>query len=444
MKAFNIFLFFLLLVHFSYGQNQTIPENLSLEQAKELAIKNNPDYLLQTINTNIAVKQIEEIRTGKLPEVFGNYDLRRNLIIPTTPVPAIAFDPTAQEGELLPLKFSSNWMSNMGLNAKVNLFNPVLSGQIKEAGQMVELNRIEAEQTAQNLRYQTTLDYAALAIAERQLAMAAIDTLNAESIRKIATERLEKGTIKVTELNQTITAKNTTLTNYYRALNIRDVARAQLLADMGFDPMEYHDFKLNDDLERLIEHYQSVLNTAGESLTTQKWEQEQRLNTLQIENTKANLYPTLSLNGFLGANFFDNKFHIFDAANWYGNSFVNLSLNIPLTASWDRAKKVEILKLQSKAGEAQYRSSQNRIRLELSQTLRDIQFKETDLELSTQNLNIAQQDLETAQLQYEKGRLLNDELTRQQQAYQQAKNTYLQSVYDLLTAKIKLEKLRVE
>ena len=72
--------------------------------------------------------QVQEIqqkinRRKQLPLLTGEANLQRNLIIPVTPVPSIAFDPNAQPGEITPLKFATDWSAKAGLQVSWDVFN---------------------------------------------------------------------------------------------------------------------------------------------------------------------------------------------------------------------------------------------------------------------------------------------------------------------------------
>lgn len=97
-----------------------------MEEAVQKALDNRTEYQVSKLQEQIAGKQTEVARFGKISKIYGDYDLQRNLIVPTTPVPAKAFDPSAPEGELTPLQFSTKWTSGAGINASVDLFNPAL------------------------------------------------------------------------------------------------------------------------------------------------------------------------------------------------------------------------------------------------------------------------------------------------------------------------------
>ena len=130
-KLFSYLLVFALLFQDANSQNIPSSLDLTLQKAKELSKQNNPLLLARDVDVQAAREAIHEARLKKLPEVFGDFNLQKNLIIPTTPVPANAFNPGAPEGEILPLKFTTKHSGNTGINASYDVFNPVKNRQIK-------------------------------------------------------------------------------------------------------------------------------------------------------------------------------------------------------------------------------------------------------------------------------------------------------------------------
>ena len=420
---------------------QELPSKLSLKEAQAIALKNHPDLKLNELNTAIAQKQSEQLKTKKIPEISGNYDLRRNLIIPVTPVPAIAFNPTSKEGDLIPLKFATNWTSNTGLTAKMNLYNPLLKNQLEESQQQVVMSQLETETTRHNLKFLIANDYAAAAIAIKQLSLAENDTLAKTKILEIVQQRYDSGRVKITELNLARQNKNSSVSGFLQAKNIYENALAQLWADMGFNPEQNYPTNLQDDLDNLLN---SSIAERDKSLSKDFLTQQQKLNKIQLEGARSEVLPSLSLNGYLGANYFDNNFHIFDGSNWYGNSFLNLSLNIPLTQRYEKSKRMEIIRLQGLVNETQYNIQQSKLNVEKAKTIKNISFRENDLAYKKAQMNLAEASLRVASDQYADGRLFADELTQNDLLFQQSKNAYLQAAYELLLARLNLEKLNEE
>jgi len=110
----------------------SLPGSLSFNQAISMAIKNNPDLKIKDFDQLIATEQYNEAKLRMLPQIYGRYDIQRNLIIPSTLVPLGQFNPDLPPDELTPIKFGTNWTSIAGIFASVKLFDPQTIGDIKE------------------------------------------------------------------------------------------------------------------------------------------------------------------------------------------------------------------------------------------------------------------------------------------------------------------------
>lgn len=440
----KIRLLFLTLFCFTgvFGQNATVPKELSLNKAQQIAFENNPDFQVQILKSKISEKKVEQAKWGRIPDVYADYGLKCNLIIPTTPVPAKAFDPNAMEGELMPLKFATNWSSNAGLNLKYDLFNPQKYGEVKEAEQQTVLSEIDQQIEKNNLEYKVGKDYAASIIAKKQMELAIADTISKNKILKMTREQYDAGRMKITDLNLAQTNRNEAVSNFAEATKILATSKLQLLADMGFDPSIENAFTLSDSISNLLTVYNGNNDEGEGSLSLKKRTQQKELTEIRLHNARNGFLPTVSLNGYLGTNYYDNDFRYFDHKNWYGNSFVGLSLMLPLTQGLNRVKKIDDLQLQNKMDEVNYRAQQNQIQLEATKAKQEAHFQEENLKQKKKNMELSRHNWETAVDQFSEGRLLSGDLSKMDYTHQQAKTNYLQAAYEFLIAKMTLEQLK--
>lgn len=446
MKTKSITILFIMIVSLNqaWAQQVTIPETISLYNAQEIALKNNPDLRVKLIETRISSKKVEQAQWKKIPDIYAGYGLRRNLIIPTTPVPAKAFNPGAPEGALMPLKFSTAWTSNATLNVKVDLFNPDQYGQVEEARQQVAISEMDFKISGNNLQYTIGKDYGACIIAKGQLKLAIEDTLSKTSVLKMAEDQYDAGRIKITDINQIEADKNTTLNNYFQAQKILASAKAQLLADMGYNPSGNYSFSFADSLQSLLSLFRKKDSNDTASLSLQKWDQQKRLTDIQLQYTRAGFLPTVSLQGLLGTNYYDNNFGVFNSDHWYGNSYVGLSVKLPITGELDRVNQIGQLHLQQQVDEANYMAQQNKNQLEKTQAHQDVIYTSKALLRQKKNMELADQNLQTAKEQFSEGRLLAGDLAKNDFLFQQAKTAWLQAAYDFIVAKMDLQKTSVE
>lgn len=435
---------FLSLTLIAHSQEKELPQNISIEEAVQLALKYSLNLEQQRLQTHISLKKIEEIKWQKIPDIYANFDVRYNAVVPTTPVPAKAFYPNATDGEILPLKFMTKWRNSAGVNLNYDIFNPGNYGKIREARQEAEISGTEEKITRFNLTYLIEQDYIACLIAREQLTLSIFDTLSKDRILNMMQDRFDAGKIVLNELNNIRVEKNNALSAWLEAQKIYDNSLTQLLNNMGFAPDKAEAIHLSENLSDLLAVFQQTKPTAQQSQTLQKLEQQRELSEIQLKNIKLGLLPTVSLNGFWGTNYFNNRFDLFDSPFWYGNSYLGLSINLPITRGIDRVKKADVLDLQIKQSRIDYEIQQLNqaknlagLQKELSYRAQNLSLKEKNKELSNANL---QQDRELL----ESGRLLSGDWSRSNLQYLKASTEYLQAIYDYLIVCIEIEKAKAE
>jgi outer membrane protein len=423
-----------------YAQNGTENLRLSLQEARDLAVKKNLQLQAGSLNVKIEDEKIAQARLKRIPQVYGDFNLQRNLIIPITPVPAKAFNPNAAEGELLPLRFSTKWTANAGINAQVDLFNPQKKQELKEVSLQAEISKTQQQIEENNIDYEVSSAYAAALIADEQLRLAIIDTLTKANILKMSQQQYVEGRTLLAELNEVKTERNLSLSNYDEAVKIFSTAKAQLLYLLGYDPEQAVKIEFTDNIETLFDRYrqQKQMDTLG-SLSLRKLKQDEQLLNAQLSTVKSGYLPILTLNGYFGSNYFDNNFDLFKSSNWNGNSFINVGLRIPITEGLDRSKKVNQLKLQQQANILSYQNQQHKNKLDLMAAQSDAVFYEKKYQRAVENYKMAEENYRNAQLQYDNGRLLIGDLFKQNYIYQQQKTNYLEVSYQFILARMKQE-----
>lgn len=138
----------------------------ALEEANSHRVENaTNEVLIQLIEQRIQKNQ-------KLPLLFGEANLQRNLIVPTTPVPAIAFNPNALPGEVIPLQFATDWTAKAGLQLSIDLYNPEKKWNNKQVNNQLKTAQIREEITKQNFTNELIDIYAQTYLAQKQLEFA--------------------------------------------------------------------------------------------------------------------------------------------------------------------------------------------------------------------------------------------------------------------------------
>lgn len=427
---------------YSISQQTRESMPLTLERARAIALEKSPEMMAAKLDASINAVTLTQAKLNKRPQLSADLNVQRNLIIPVTPVPANAFDPTAPDGKLVPLRFTTKWTSNAGVTASIELFNPQQKLAIQEAEIRERITQLENTQLANDLSYNVGVAYMEALIAAEQLRLAVADTLTKATLVQLSRQQYEEGRLLLTTFNQVRASRNMALNQFDEAQTIYTNAVARLLTIMGYAPNELIDVVFMDTLEGLYGSYQVNLTVDTlNSVERNKQIQENNLLTAQIQAAAKGSLPSLVLKGYLGANYFDNSFEILRSANWNGNSFINLGLRVPISGSLKRQKEILQLQLQQQANQLRYISKRNKNTIDHAKAIREMALFERNLLRAKENVQLAQSDLRLAEQQFTSGRLRMEELNQVEYAYQKEKNNYLNVAYKFVLAKLDIEKM---
>lgn len=445
MKTVSILSFLLFaLISFSFAQHSSVKLELSLEKARALALENNPNFSISKLEIDITSEAKKQSELKRIPQIYGDFNLQKNLIIPSTPVPAKAFDPNAGEDDLMLLRFTTEWTSNLGINASYDLFNPNVQGEIKEATLQSEIKTTDHLLAKNQLLFDVGNAYYACLITLEQLRLAEVDSLSKFKIWEMTQRQFDAGRATLTVLNQVKLDLNNSRSNYQEAAKIARNSNEKLLALMGYELNKQVELSFSEELEGLLADGKSIGNYGSVNLNLQKLQQQARLNDVQLQTTKNAFLPTLSLHGYYGSRYYDNAFTLLKGGNWFGNSFINIGLRVPLTEGIDRIKKITLLRIQQQVIEESIRAQKIRSQLERNTAQEDVIYYEEDFQRKKENVAMAEENLKLVTQQYEKGRILIGDYYNGVFIFQKERTAYLESLYKLSVARLSLEKASME
>lgn len=444
MYTLGIKMAFLLLTLFqsTYAQQDPLTLPLTLDKARGIAIDASPTLQSSQINVLLAEEQIKQAKNRAIPEVTADFNLQHNLIIPQTPVPAKAFNPNAQDGELLLLRFSTKWTGNAGVNLNYDLYDPTQRSQVKQSRIKSTIASIDLDLARKEVILNTSNAYIEALIAQEQLKLNQVDTKNKTTIFQMLSDQYNEGRISLIDLNNGKAALNTAISKNREAKIIAEKANAKLLYNLGYNPMNFVEIIFQDNIEVLFENYNFQISQNGYFLDLKKLEQEKLLLEEQKFEAKMNYYPKLTLGAFYGDNYFDNQLDIFQNTNWHGNSYVKVGLKIPLSDWFKYKNDKAIVNYQINSSDLAYKDMQNLSALNYLTAQKDIEFNKSKYDDIKRNFLLEQENSALIQQQFEEGRILIQDLTIANYAVEVAKNDYLNAAYDYLLAQLQMEQLK--
>lgn len=418
-------------------------ETYTLDKAVTYAMDHSPVLNINKLKLQEASIQVDESKLQYVPDIYLSGDLRRNLIIPATPVPANVFDPSASEGELMYLKFNTKWNSSAGLNMKYDLFNPEKVNSVAKQQHQLRIQEYDTEMSEAELKEKVALAYADCIIAEEQVKLLKDDVVYFEELLDNANQLFKKEQISLSEKNDANRAYNESVSKFLEAEKIAGDRKAELLYLIGKDVTSesIESLFLEEDIPSLLEKVEQKKTSKNilNDLEVLRQQEVTNLASLKVKSAQLKYAPTLSLNGYLGSNYYNNDFSLFNNNHWRGNSYIGLSVMLPISRSLNTTKEVSRLRLQQQMETENLRDIRNKQEKERLNNLSLLQVRQKNYQLSRDSWEMSLQNSKAVQLQYEKGYIRQSDLLNEQQKAGQYRHNFLQAAYDLFNILITMD-----
>lgn len=408
----------------------TFAQSLSIEQLWEKVAESN-NYQQDSLMAEVKASELWELYNKRLPVIYADANIQSNLIRPVTPVPAIAFDPNADEVAIIPLRFATKWSAKAGVQLEWALFDPKRKYDIAQQELNIKQQELSQQKNIQDWRKNATLAYLSVVLATKQYQTAQQDAAHYEEILQISKVRYEAGRASSAEYisaQQEAERKQIALAEAWRVLTEADW---ELRKYLNLDGVQH----LASDIDAIQAF---VAAKEFQNLEIDKLQFEQALSKLKLNSAKAQLLPTLSANAYLGTQHYSNDFKIMNSDYWYGNSFINLGIRMPLSAYWTvkptlSKERINLditgLKLAEEQKNEQIRQEQKKARIDAAQKKVARYGRIEALALEARNND------ENA---YKAGRLLLSEYNKSLTAHNKAAQDLWQAQYDLVKVLLEL------
>jgi outer membrane protein TolC len=422
---------------------------LSLDQAIRYSMTHSPEHNTKKLKQQEASMKLSETYTEKIPTVYVSGDVRNNLIIPSTPVPASMLDPTASANELLYLKFATRWSSSAGINLSYDLFNPATAGNVSEQKQEVKISGYDMQLSESELRATVSQAYAECVVATAQMESMAQDTVYYHDAFSYSETLYGRGKIEPADKNKAKAAFNESVSRFLQAQNILHAAKSKLLYVMGEDVTDENLQRLHfsEDIPALYAKIAvPLLHDAGSAfpentLGEMRQSEVVSLAANRIKYASWKYAPTLSLSGFYGVNYFGRELQLANSSQWFGNSFIAMSLKFPLTQSLSTSKELSQLRLQKQTELENLRDVRNKRAMDWSNETAQLLVREKEYALKENNLSMTRENFLAARSQFDRGHLLQTDLMSEESKVRTAVQDYLQAAYNLFLSCIAIDKI---
>jgi outer membrane protein TolC len=456
-----------LLAWLPYAGAQQQATQMTLEEAVQYALENSYTMRNAQIAIADAEEQIIERRSAGLPQVNGGLTYQHYLAVPRQPLPE-GFDIFGIFGQALAVDLYDQLMP-MTQAAVDNAFSGQSNGESGDQGiafflrnnftasvnvdaMIFDGSYFVALQAAREYRKYTKRDYENK---EREVRNATVEAYLPVLLIQENIELLDKN---IKNLNQVlfetkalykegfveqldIDRQQLSLSNLQiereNLVRQKEVALANLKNTIGYpiaDPLV-----VTDDLDEMKVEAEQLL--AVEPQPEKRPEialidQAIQMNELNIKLNKSGYLPSLNAFGTAQQQYQGDDF---ETGFWAPAAFVGLSLNVPIFDGFRKKAQIQRARLDLERTRNQRQELLRGIKLEVSNARTNYENAAQRMQSQEQNLELAQRIYDTAQIKYREGIGSSLEVTQAEQSLYATQSNHMQSLYDLLLAKERLE-----
>jgi outer membrane protein len=416
-------------------------ESFTLESAINFALTNNVQIKNADLDNQIMVKKIWEIKAQGLPQISASGQFQNFIDIPTQVLPANAFNPNAPEGELIGLQFGTDFNVNAGIQVNQLLFNGNYLIGLQAVKALKVLNEQLLQKSEKDVRFAVSeAYYTCLVLQENALILDSTLAKTNEILRTTNILVNEKVMIATNAKQMELTVLQLKNAIYMVNSQLKS-AKTLLKFQMGYDVEK--EIVLTDNFATAFNNQPTVTEIdITKNIDYQLVSQQLVLDELNWKNTKANYLPTLAAFLTHQQNALRNDFDFFESGKaWYPTTLWGLQLNIPIFSSGQRAAQVSQMELEMRKTENTLANVSEGLKFQLFQAKEAYELAEQNVMMQQKAIEYAQSVLTDTEILYKEQAVTIMELTQAQSQLLNAQTNYTNALFDLIKAKLQLQKL---
>jgi outer membrane protein TolC len=412
----------------------------SMEEAVDYAIKNHASVKNALVGMQDAELQIKEIKYAGMPQINGQFAFTYNAIVPTSVLPANTFNPQAPEGEITKVRFGVPWGGQAGVGINQLIFDATWLVGLRAADTYRKMAAQEMEKSKVDIAENVKKAYYSVLVAEQR---ALIFDLNIERLDTaiMQTEQyFKQGFVEKIDIDRLNVQRNNLVTEKQKINNLIQLTY-QLLKFQMWYPIEQKlslRDKLNIDTVKLLRSVVVDDVNPSNRIEFSQIETSRKLTSLNIERIQKGIFPSVAFNGSLGAGHGNPVFNPFE--RWFPSSALTLAVRIPIYDSGVRKVQVERQRLNLIKLDNGVEMLKESFRLQNEQAKTNLKNGFESLDVQSRNMDLAQEVLKVSKIKYLQGVGSNLEVVNAESDLKQAQNNYFSALYDVLIAKVDLDK----
>ncbi|MDE3235206.1 MAG: TolC family protein [Bacteroidota bacterium] len=406
--------------------SQHAAEDLSFNRFEDLWLsvqKNNPTKRVYDLNIQKAQWDFKVSKGFLYPTVAAGFTGQDNLVLATTPIPGEIF---GQPGKIIYTQFGQKYVYNTGVTITQSLFDWQSNCQAQLAKNNIALSQVQGMAYEQTLKQQAAQFYYTALIAKAAIHISGQDLMIADSIAKIAAQRLQEGVIDAASANQAMINYNSVLQNQLQNKLLFEQSIQNLKILLGVQPAD--SIELKEDI--VLDAYKQMQDVAiGDDKNLLVYEAALKNAKLQEKVQRSATIPKLGLDNYLGEQQYRKDLGMsFSSGAWTPNQYLALNLSVPIFTGFSTKNKIRSAETSARISEQQYKNAQLQSIQEDSLLLSSLANNKMITAASERNFYLYHDNCRLVEQKYKEGVTSIDVYLKSFEDYLKAENAHLNNL----------------
>lgn len=418
-------------------------QSFSLQQAQSYALENNYDKLNAESDLVIAKKKVWETTGIGLPQVNFEAKLQNFIDLPTSLIPANAFDPNAPAGEFAELKFGTNYNNSATISANQLLFDGSYLVGLKAARVYKEFSEKNISKTEIQVKEDVAQAYYLVLVAEENKRILEEVATTTEKLLNETTKIYEEGFVEeqnVDQLKLTLNDINNSLAYAEQQLSI---TKNLLKFQLGYEIK--NEIELTDNIETLLkltnpENSISKDFDVANNIDYQMIKVNEELMKLNFNKEKFSFAPSIAAFFSHSQQNMSNNFDAFSGGKYYPQTLWGISLQLPIISGGMRLAKTGQAKVEYLKAQTTSKKVEQSLILQAEQSKAEYNSALRIYNNQKEGVILAKKINTHSIIKYNEGIISSLELSQSQNQYLDTEAKYIKSLLDVFNAKSNLNK----
>ena len=436
-----------------------------LSAIAEAAVERNREILDAEYELALANRQVTEAWSDFYPSVSLSSSYTRNVAPQVSFLPAQIFDPSAAEGDFIPIQFGADNIWNLSVNLEQTLLDPQVFVGVGAAARFRGLQTEALRGRTQQIVTRVRLAFYDVLLAQEEVRLTGNSLKRVRRSLEETRAMEEAGVAEVYDVLRLEVELANLEPNQRRAENRLRAARRTLAAELDFDPdseievagelalMDLDDFGDNSPGNR------DILAFSGEALAgdpdldgllqraranrsdIRQLELTETLRKTELRIEQADYLPSVTAFGSYGLAAQQNGMPVFfgTSAQRGTTKQVGFRVSMSIFSGFRETARISQRQTALRQAETQTRLAADRAEIQLRNLFDELTEARSRTRGQRLAVSQARRGYEIASAQYREGLASQLELTDAEVALRQSEFNYAQSVYDYLSAGARLD-----